>query len=171
MDLKNNKASLIAKGGLLTALGVLSLYLSSYLPTNRLFMESIATCIIIISILVSGLKNGMLVYASTAVLALLICGVRLTTIAYILFFGTYGFIKYYIEKLDKILLEYLVKILFFNLCLLILFLIYKLFLPTLLDMNKSIYLIIAAAQIFFLVYDYVLTLFISYFKRRYSKFI
>lgn len=166
---KNNAASNIAKGGLLTAFGVLSLYLSSNLPTNRIFFISLATCFIIISIIISGIRNGILVYISTALLAFLICGVRISTVSYLLFFGLYGFIKYYIEGHNKLVLEYILKLGFFNLFLIVLFVIYKQFLPSLFTITTSIYLIAAGGQIFFLIYDYTLSLFISYFKKRYSK--
>lgn len=164
-----NKASNIAKGGLFTALGVICVYLSSYVPTNRIFMLSLGTCIIIISVLLSGTRNAMLVFVSTSLLSLLICGIRITTISYIIFFGTYGFIKYYIERINKLISEYIFKYIFFNMCLVCLLLIYKLVLPTIITFNISIYVIVLGAQLFFIVYDYTLTLFISYFKKRYKK--
>lgn len=169
MNYKYNKSSVIARGGLITALGVLCVYLSSYLPTDKIFLQSIGSCLILISILTTGIKNSILVYFSTVILSLLICGIKLTTIAYIMFFGLYGFVKYYIERLNKIVVEYILKLIYCNLCLYILFLIYKIFLPSLFNLNTSIYIIAFGIQIVFIVYDYVLTVFISYFKKRYSK--
>ncbi|MGE5628703.1 MAG: hypothetical protein ACM3X7_11430 [Solirubrobacterales bacterium] len=165
----NNKASNIAKGGFLTALGFLFIYLSSYIPTNRIFILSLAGCTIIISIIVSGTKYAMLVFASTAILSLLITGIRITTISYLIFFGTYGFAKYYIERLNNLIYEYILKYIFFNICLGIFFLLYKLVLPSLFTLNTSIYIVAGGAQLFFIVYDYALSLFISNFKKRYLK--
>jgi len=169
MDLKNNKSSVIARGGLITALGVLCVYLSSYLPTNRIFLEALGSCLILISILTLGIKNSLLVFFSTAILSLLICGIKITTIAYLIFFGIYGFIKFYIEKLNKIVLEYILKLVYCNLCLFLILSIYKSFFPAMLNLSTSIYIIIIFVQIAFLVYDYVLTIFISYFKKRFFK--
>lgn len=169
MNIKYNKSSVIARGGLTTALGVLCVYLSSYLPTNKIFVLALGSCLILISILTLGIKNSLLVFFSTALLSILISGIKLTSLAYLLFFGSYGFVKYYIERLNKIVLEYVLKLLFCNLCLFILLYIYKVFFPALFSFTTSIYIIIMIAQIAFLVYDYALTVFISYFRKRFIK--
>jgi len=169
MNSNNSRASIIARGGLLAALGVLCVYLSSYLPTNKMFLEAVATCLIIVGIMVTGVKNSIAIYSATALLSLLLCGIRLTTISYIIFFGLYGFVKHYIEGLNKIGMEYALKLIYCNLCMFVLFAIYKLFLPTLFDFRISLYILVLAAQVVFLVYDYALSAFITYFKRRFPK--
>lgn len=169
MNFNNSKASVVARGGMLTALGVLFIYLSSFLPTSRMFLEGLSTCLILASIIIMGTKNSIAVYAATAALSFLICGLRLTTIAYVLVFGLYGFIKYYIEGLNKILLEYLLKLAYFNICLAVMFLIYKLFLPNLFDIKAAVYLVVIGAQFVFLIYDYVLSAFATYFRKRAGK--
>lgn len=169
--MNNNRslASAVARGGLLTALGVLCVYLSSYLPTNKIFLQAVATCLIMVGIMITGVKNSIAIYTATALLSLLLCGIRLTTISYIVFFGLYGFVKHYIEGLNKKGLEYVLKLVYCNLCILVLFGVYKLFLPTLFDFKLSLYIIIFAAQFIFLIYDYALSAFITYFKRQFPK--
>ena len=169
MNLKYNKSSVLSRGGLITALGVLCVYLSSYLPTNRIFLQGLGSCLILISILTLGIKNSLLVFFSTSILAIFISGIKLTTLSYLIFFGSYGFIKYYVEKLNKIVFEYIIKLLYCNLCLFILLYIYKAFFPALLNFSTSIYVALIFAQIAFLIYDYTLTIFISYFKKRFLK--
>ncbi|MBP1744072.1 MAG: rane protein [Firmicutes bacterium] len=169
MNSNNSKASVIARGGMLTALGVLFVYLSSVLPTSRMFLEGLTSCLILASIILMGAKNSIAVYAATAVLSFLVCGLRLTTIAYVLVFGLYGFVKYYIEGLNNIVLEYALKLIYCNVCLAVLFLIYKLFLPNLFDIKAAVYIIVIAAQFVFLIYDYALSAFATYFRKRYGK--
>ena len=108
-----NKASNIAKGGLFTALTILFLYLSSIVPLNRFYLLGLAACIIPLSIITTNVKNSILVYVASGLLSLLF-GFRGSAIAYIIFFGLYGFIKYYVEKLRITLLEFVLKLAFFN---------------------------------------------------------
>jgi hypothetical protein len=169
MNSNNSKASVIARGGMLTALGVLLVYLSSFLPTSRIFLEGLTSCLMVASIMMMGTKNSAAVYGATAILSFLVCGLRLTTIAYALVFGLYGFAKYYIEGLNRIALEYLLKLAYCGLCLAVLFLIYKLFLPNLFDIKYAGYIAVLASFAVFLVYDYMLSAFASYFKKRYGK--
>jgi hypothetical protein len=169
MNPKYSKASVIARGGMLTALGVFFIYLSSILPTSRMFLEGLTSCLILASIILMGTKNTIAVYAATAVLSFLVCGIRLATVSYVLVFGLYGFVKYYIEGLDKIVLEYVIKLVYCNICLAVLFAIYKLFMPNLFDIKAALYIIAIAAQFIFLIYDYLLSAFVTYFRKRYGK--
>jgi len=169
MNSSNSRASVIARGGLLAALGVLCVYLSSYLPTNKIFLQAVATCLIMVGIMVTGVKNSLAIYSATSILSLLLCGIRLTTISYIIFFGLYGFVKHYIEGLNKRGVEYALKLIYCNLCIFVLFAVYKLFLPTLFDFKISLYILIFAAQFIFLIYDYALSAFITYFKKKFPK--
>ncbi|NMM61515.1 hypothetical protein HBE96_02125 [Clostridium sp. P21] len=166
MDSKNTKASFISKGGLLTAFGVICIYLSTVMPVNKLYLLAIASCIIPLSVVTTNIKNALIIYVSTCILSILICGIKVTVISYIIFFGLYGVLKYYIEKIRKMYIEILLKLAFFNMAMLSMFLIYKFFFPNVLNLNISIYLVIIGSQFVFLIYDYVLTLFIDIINRK-----
>ncbi|NFE30500.1 hypothetical protein EXN65_08390, partial [Clostridium botulinum] len=58
---------------------------------------------------------------------------------------------------------------FFNICLIILLYIYKLFFQGITIINKYIYIYFIVAQIAFIVFDYVLTLFIFYINKHFIK--
>ncbi|MCH3965248.1 MAG: hypothetical protein LKE46_13365 [Clostridium sp.] len=163
------KSLYMAKGGLLTAIGVILIYVSGIIPVNKAYLLAIASFIIPLSILITDIKNTFVVYICTSILSILLCGVKFTVITYILFFGLYGFAKFYIEKINKIVLEIILKLLFSNACAAILFLIYKLFFPGLFNLRFSLYLIIIGLQIAFILYDYVLTLIINFMDKRLSK--
>lgn len=169
MDRRNKKTSYIAKGGLFTAIGFIFIYLSTMVPVNKAYLLAIASCIIPLSVITTNIKNAMVVYMSTSLLALLICGTKITVVSYVIFFGLYGLIKYYIEILRKLYIEFILKLLFFNADLAMLFFIYKLFFPGLLKATMPLYIIIAAAQVVFLVFDYILTMFINYSNKHFVK--
>ncbi|MEY7999264.1 hypothetical protein AB8U03_03450 [Clostridium sp. Mt-5] len=159
---KTNTASNIAKGGLLTTIGVILVYLSGIVPFNKTYLLALSSLLIPLAVLITDWKNSITVYVATSLLSLLICGLKLTVLSYIIFFGLYGLVKYYIERFRKLPFEIILKLIFFNLCILLLFLIYNLFFPGLLKIKFPLYIIIIGIQIVFLIYDYLLTLFINY---------
>ena len=166
---KVNKSSYIAKGGLFTAVGVILVYLSTIIPVNKLFLLVIASCIIPLCVIDSGLKSALTVYVSTSLLSLLIGGIKSSVILYIIFFGLYGIVKYYIEKLRKLCIELLLKLVFFNSCIVFMYLTYRLFVTNLFKFKIPFYWILILMQIVFILYDYAVTLFINYVYNRFHK--
>ena len=158
----SSNTSYIAKGGLLTTIGVVLVYLSGIVPLNKTYLLTLSSFIIPLAVIITNKKTAFIIYISTALLSLLICGLKSTVLSYVAFFGLYGLVKYHIEKLKKLPVEIILKLLFFNFCLLVLFLLYSLFFPGLLKIKFNLYLIIIGIQIIFLIYDYLLTLFINY---------
>lgn len=165
------KTSYLARGGLLTALGLIFIYLSTLVPTNRLFLLIIASSLIPIGIISTNLKVGIINYISTCLLSLFIIGFKASVLLYIIFFGLYGIVKLYIEKLKRISLELILKFVFFNFSLLVSFFIYKNFLPNI-DLSKffiPIPILILAAEVVFFLYDYALTLFICEVEKKFFQ--
>lgn len=161
------KSNNIAKGGIFAALSLILLYMSSVFPTNRLFILGVASCIIPLSILLTGVKNTVVVYSAVCLLSLFLIPSKLISIAYILIFGSYGFVKYFVEKLRSIPIEFLLKFLYFNISSALIIFIYKLLLLKIPNIN--IYLLILFMEFGFLVYDYALTIFIVYANKKLIK--
>lgn len=171
-----SKTNNITKGALFTALSILFIYLSSIMPTNRLALLVLSTFIIISSIITIGINTSILVFISTSLLSFFLVSSKGIAVLYIVFFGIYGFVKYYIEKIRILFLEIFIKLLFFNSVAVILFQLYEKLFVGIIDFSKikiSIYFVIILLQIGFIVYDYVLTLFVTYFNNnllhRFSK--
>lgn len=163
------KVENITLGGLFTAIGFILIYISSILPISKLFILSTACIIIPISIIKTNLKTGLLVYISTSILSLLL-GFKIQTLSYIMFFGIYGFIKLVIEKLNNFVLEIILKILYFNISLISFYFLVDEFFNLKFSFNKlniSIYLIFLVLNIIFIIFDYALTFFITYFHKKY----
>ncbi|MBI6873991.1 hypothetical protein I6U51_14990 [Clostridium aciditolerans] len=169
LDRGTNKTSNLSKGGLFTALGVIFVYLSSIVPVNKLYLLGIASSIIPLSVVTTNIKNTLIVYFATSVICLFVSGSKITVISYIIFFGLYGIIKYYIERIRKIYIEFILKLAFFNVVVLIIFYAYKAFFPGIISVNMPLYILIAGSEIVFLIYDYALSLFISYTNRYLHK--
>lgn len=164
-----NTTKNLTRSSFYTALSVLLIYLSSILPINKLYILAIACCIIPISILTTGVKNSILVYAASSILSFLLLGIKINVFSYIILFGTYGFVKLYIERLRKLYLEIFLKLLFYNAAIFIIFLIYKTLFFNTSNIKLPIYIIILISEPIFLLCDYVITLFISYIHRRFIK--
>lgn len=160
-----NKSYNIAKGGLLTALSLIFLYLGSIMPTNKLAFLTLASCIIPLSLLMLGVKSAVIIYAASSILSLLL-GLKGSALVYTLFFGSYGFIKYYCEALRKPILEIFLKLAFFNVTVFISYIVYKLLFIEIPTFKISFYLLAVGLQIAFIFYDYALTLIIAYINKR-----
>lgn len=157
----------IAYGGFFTAITIILLYLSYILPTSKLTILTLVSAVIPLSILKTGVKNTFIVFLSSFAVSFFV-GLREMSFLYLLFFGIYGILKYYIEKLSKITLEIFLKLIFFNFSLGLILFVLK---STLINMSNShlpLYVVIILAQFIFLIYDYCLTLIIFYMKDRFK---
>ena len=161
------KSKYIAESWLLVAFTLVILYATSIIPISKLSILTVASCLIPISIIRTSIKNTILVYIASSVLSFVLVPTNIA-LYYTLFFGVYGIIKYLIEKAKNISLELLLKLISFNILLGIIYLITKSFLG-ILSPKFSFWILWLAAQIVFLVYDYALTLAISFFLNRFNK--
>ena len=160
------KAKTIALGGILGALAVICLLLADVLPASKISLYALSSFFISVIIIEMGVRAGWIFYAATSLLGFVVVPDRISILPYVLFFGAYGIIKFYIEKLDRIVIEYILKLIFFNACAGIM-----LFAAgSLLDAGPVIafswWWLVIAGEIIFLVYDIVYTLFINYYRNK-----
>ncbi|BCZ47425.1 hypothetical protein psyc5s11_34920 [Clostridium gelidum] len=163
------KSRYIAESGLLVALTLVILYATSVIPINTLSILTVASCLIPISIIRTSIKNTILVYIASSVLSFFLVRPNIA-LYYTLFFGVYGIIKYFIEKAKNIPLEIFLKLISFNILLGIIYFITKNLLVVI-SPDLPLWILWLGAQIVFLVYDYALTLAISFFLKRFNKYI
>ncbi|MGM9933518.1 hypothetical protein [uncultured Clostridium sp.] len=162
------KSNNVAQSGILIALTIAVLYSTSLLPISTLSILTIASCLIPISIIRTSLKNTILVYISCSILSFFLVPINIALL-YTLFFGVYGIIKFFIEKLDNLIYEIIVKLLVFNVLLFSIYILFKLFIG--LNIGISLWIVALIAQAAFLLYDYALTIIISYFLNKINKHI
>jgi len=163
------KSKYIAESGLLVALTLVLLYAAYIFPISKLSILTIASCLIPISIIRTSIKNSLLVYIASSILSFFLVSPNIA-ISYTLFFGVYGIIKYFIEKTRKLPIEIILKLISFNLLLALIYLITKVFLG-IVSISFSLWILWIVAQGAFLVYDYALTIAISFFLNRFHKHI
>jgi hypothetical protein len=159
----------LALNGILGALTVISLLFATVLPTNRLSLYALSSFFISIIIIEYGIKSGWLFFAATGLLSIFLIPDKLGIIPYIIFFGIYGIVKVYIERIQSKVLEYFLKVVYFNICILIaVFFIKGVFLQSI-TVKLPWWLIIVALELVFIIYDYVYTLFIAYYRGKLKK--
>lgn len=157
------KARSIALNGILGALAVICLLLAAVLPTGRISMYSLSSFFIAVSIIEGGIGIGWIFYLVTGLLAFIVIPEKSVVILYVIFFGIYGIVKYYVEKINNIVVEYMLKFVYFNACVTIaLFVIKGIFQFDKFD-KAPFWLVLIIAEVVFFLYDFVYTLFINYY--------
>ncbi|ADL52875.1 hypothetical protein [Clostridium cellulovorans] len=164
------KALYISRGGILTALSFMLVYISTVIPTSRLTVLALTSLIVPIAILTTNIKTSLVIYIATSVISLMFLGLRGNVLLYILLFGIYGLIKLFIEKFKNLPLEIFLKLVYFNCVLLVLWLSASLFTDvTGIKLPEIPYIIPIAfvvMQFIFIVFDYALTQGINYFLNK-----
>ncbi|MBP3916876.1 MULTISPECIES: hypothetical protein [unclassified Clostridium] len=177
------KARDIALGGILVALTTIVLYATSILPISTLAILTIASALIPVCIIRSNIQTSIFVYISSSLIAFFLVPINISFL-YFIFFGIYGIVKFFIERIRKEKLEILFKIVFFNIAFIIGFIIMQnvlginiiagleVLMSRFFDTSgrtiASIILWIVAQPIF-LIYDYAMTMIITFYMERIHK--
>jgi len=161
----------ITVASIMTALSIVCLFGSAYLPTGRIVLLSITSMCVLITVSQCGLHYGWLQYVATSVLALLLIPFKLQVILFILFLGYYPMLKLHIEKIGKLWVEWIVKILFFTSLLIVSYFILKYFLLRYISFGAILEIVLAhtalvvvIAEIVFVLYDYFLSFFAQFYN-------
>lgn len=155
---------------MMTGLAVAVLYLSAIFPTMRLALIVIAGLFTSVAIIECSISAGIMVFAATSILGLIISPLRGNVLIYFLFFGHYPILKGLLEKLRPIYLEWALKIILFNICFAVAFLLYKAgFLSQVLLPDIAVLLLFVVANIVFVVYDLGFSRLISLYYNRFRK--
>lgn len=153
--LLNSKS--IAYLGVLLGLNQLFIILSSVIETNTIILFAAAALIIGVVVVEFGGKSGIAFYFASCLLGFFLTFNKIEFITYILFFGLYSIVKHILEiKINNKQLLYALKIFYFNIALICMYFIIKVFIP----FNLAWWMIIIA-QALFILYDYAFTVFIT----------
>lgn len=160
--MKSNK---LAIGGISVALSLVILYLTNVIPINTIAILTIASSVIPITIIKTDIKTSIMVYIITSICSFMFLPITYS-IMYIFIFGVYGIIKSFIERLHNTPIEIILKLVYFNIILTIVYFA----LPSILgNIEISLLLAFISANIAFLIYDYALTIVITYFVTKFNK--
>lgn len=166
---QKSSAFKITTSGLLLALTVIFIYLESVLPTGRLSLYVLSSFTVSIIIIEFKPGSGWIFYAATCLLSLIIVPDKIAVVPYAAFFGVYGIIKYYIEKISGKWFAYLLKMIFFNLALAAAILFIRGFLLQKIGFALQLWLIVILLEVVFVIYDVIYSSFIIFYKTRLRK--
>ncbi len=151
------KSKDVAYLGVLLGLNQLFIILSSVIETNTIILMAAAALIVGVVVVEFGGKTGIIFYMASCISGFFLTFNKVEIITYICFFGIYSIIKHYIEtKILNKYISYAMKIAAFNISLLFMYIIVKLFINLPLQ-----WWLILAAQVLFIIYDYAFTIFIN----------
>ncbi len=165
--MKSSKTMKIALGGICLALTVIFLFGGSVIPGIELTLFAISSLFTAVMIMESGVKGGVLLYVAAVLLGFAVIPNKLAMIPYAFFFGYYGIIKYYIEKLSNRWVQLVLKSGFFGILLAIGLVGFKqLLLGSIHLPDYPVWLLIIAGVAFLLLYDFIFTFLIGFYLRR-----
>ncbi|MBQ8850692.1 MAG: hypothetical protein IJ011_10205 [Clostridia bacterium] len=170
MSIKD-KTKRLAFSAILSALGVVLLYVGALISVLDISMAVIASICCIFAVIEYGGYYPWLIYAVTGVLSLLVLPQKEAAVMYILFFGFYPIIKEKLEKKKK-LLSWILKEVIFNVALCVMLVLSHFLLAADASEPAILYVVfVILAEIAFPLYDLALTRMISlYIYKIRSKF-
>lgn len=149
----------VAFSGISTGLCVAVIFFGSLLDIIDVSTAALAGIVILISIYKTDIRYSLAIYFASSVLSVLLVSQKTAPVFFSLIFGSYPFIWYYSSKIKKIIVSYLIKILFFNALLLIsVFLIKELIASYIDEPTLILIALIILVNIVFLLYDYVFSI-------------
>ena len=154
---------------MLSALGVILLYVGSVIQVAELSMAVLASLLCVFAVIEYGKTAPWLVFGVTSVLSLVLLPQKTPAVVYTLFFGFYPILKERFERFDRIRCI-VFKELVFNAALIVILLAMKFLFLEFTDIPFMLYLIaIVLCEAVFLVYDFALTRLISLYVYKLRK--
>ncbi|MBE7021102.1 MAG: hypothetical protein E7411_06700 [Ruminococcaceae bacterium] len=157
---------LLVFGGICTALSVIALCLSTYIHINTLAFLALASALTGVMQIEGGTRYSLLTFGATSFLLLILPVDRLSFIYYIGFFGYYPVLKFYIERLDSLKWELIIKTVFFVLISFLGLWIITGFLAKSISESLPWQLIALFGVLLMHVFDYALSVFFSVYEKK-----
>lgn len=159
----------IALSGILVAFSSAALLLENILPTGKLGFYVLSAFLLSVIIMECGLASGWVSYIAVSIISFLIVPEKIAVLPYIMFFGIYALIKSHIERLDKVIIEWILKFVFFNVSLYFLWnvavSVLHLIPGDLFDALPTV-VIVLILQILFFLFDWLFSLWTQYYIQK-----
>jgi len=164
------KTRVMTLSALLAALSFVFLYFASVWPTGRFGLVAASSLFAAAAVCDAGALPGIYVYVICSVPGLLFIPDRSAALLYILFFGYYPAVKYLIERVKALLLQWVLKLLVFNLALTILWLLLKALVFNVGGYAPGAPVVYAGCNVVFVAFDYGYSKLIRFYSERISVF-
>ena len=158
------RSRLMAICSVLAALGVVLLYVGSFIEVLDLSVALLASLAIVVLVIEQGGAYPWMTYAATAILSLLLLPNKVPAVVYTCFMGFYPIVKEKIEVLALRLVRLVLKLAAFNFSVVLMWFMTQAFIG---EQTVTSYLVVTWGLLngVFLFYDYALTVLItSYFR-------
>lgn len=168
----------VALGGIVSALCLVTMFLAGVIPALYLLLPGIAGILLMIISVEVNTGWAFLTYLAVGLLAMFVTFDKEAALIFIMFFGHYPILRFYIQKIPLGLIRLIVKLLVFNICIIAYFYVtvYIFGLQDILEEFDEIgkygaYIMLGVSNIVFLIYDFDLEfLHKVYLKRILPKF-
>lgn len=160
----------ITLGGIFAALSLVLIFAASFVPGVELTLFALGSLFTGFMVIEKGPKAAWILFAAVAVLGFVLDPNKLAVLPYIAFFGYYGIVKFYIEKLHSPAAQIAVKLAFFAVILTVMLnvgsgiLFGEIQIP---GMSAAVFYIGGIAMMF--VYDFIYTLAIRIYRQRIKR--
>lgn len=175
VDMKNlNKSSKTALGGIIAAVSVVLMFLTSIIPTLTYAVPAAAGLLLVIMVIEIDKKWATVVYIAVSILSALLIADKESAVMYIAFFGYYPIVKQPIEKHLNKYLAWVIKLLIFNISIiasyLLLIYVFNLDMDDFGEFTKTaLILLYLAFNVVFVLYDVALTRLITAYLNRWQR--
>lgn len=171
---KRSKSKYVAFGGIITALSVLLMVLTGVIPVLIYSTPIIVGLFLMLVVIEMGKKWAFAVYFAVSVLSILFVAEKESAAVYVAFFGYYPILKPILESIKSRVLEWILKILIFNVSMVTTyFLLIKFFGIEISYGNIAFEIIVATllvlGNVLFLLYDIVFTRLVTVYIKVWSK--
>lgn len=157
---------LLAFGGIVSALILISLWASSVFSFNTIAFLSLTSFLVGTVFIEGRLKASLLCYGAVSLLSLILPVDKTNAMAFILFFGYYPIVKSYIERINRFGFELMLKIILF---LMVSFgSVYGYFMLFSVNISEilPLWAVAILLTVFFIVFDYILSMLFDYYVRK-----
>ncbi|MCD7810336.1 MAG: hypothetical protein LUD57_05440 [Ruminococcus sp.] len=106
----------VALGGIISALCLVTMFLAGVIPALYLVLPMIAGVLMMIIAVEVNKKWALLTYVAVGMLSMFITFDKEAALIFIMFFGHYPILRFYIERIKPALIRLLIKFAVFNVC-------------------------------------------------------
>ena len=161
----------VALGGVLGAGSLAILWLASVAPSGRLGLAAAAGLFPMAATLYAGRMAGYLCWLSGSILGMILLPDKGVSLLYLMFLGLYPVVKGRIEALRRLPVEWVLKLVYFNLALTLCWFVFReLFLPSVPDwLQEHALLLYGVGSAVFVIYDIGLSKLIAMLRVRLGR--
>ncbi|MGI6705145.1 MAG: hypothetical protein ACOX6S_02410 [Clostridia bacterium] len=164
-------AQRISMAAMAASLSLVCLYLASIAPTLRITLYVLSSLFIAALLIEGEVLMGWIMYLGVCMLGSVLIQDKVRLLPYVVFFGNYGIVKYYTEKLGSLVGEFILKLIYWNAVLVLTVNLAKRMLLADIRLDFPVWGIIVLAQIAFLIYDYVFSRIIEFYYLRIRRYV